>query len=129
MPHSFEEAIECLLKEDDSYPADAYYFLREALDDAAVRYGKTPQNPHLSAEELYYGFCSYALDEYGPMAEAVMESWYIVSSEDVGQMVYNLIRIGVFGKQAGDKQSDFYGLPPISLILDAPYASLPYPQI
>ncbi|MBR4108680.1 MAG: hypothetical protein IKK45_08350 [Akkermansia sp.] len=127
MPHSFEEAIERLLQKDDTYPADAYYFLREALDNAALRYGKTPQNPHLSAEELYFGFCSYALDEYGPLAEAIMESWGVDTSEDVGQMVYNLISIGIFGKQDSDRQSDFHGLPDVGLLLDAPYASLPTP--
>ena len=99
MAYSFEDAVDKILQKNDDYPADAYYFIRAALDATVEQCRKPAENPHLSAEELYFGFCAYALEEYGPLALAVMEQWGITESTHVGDLVYNLIEVGVFGKQ------------------------------
>lgn len=116
------------MRRDKSYAPDAYPFMRQALDFAAEKYHKTSESPHLSAEELYYGFCACALEEFGPMAAAVMEHWGVGSSEDVGCLVYNLIRVGVFGKQESDRQEQFNNLPPLAELLDAPYLPESFPE-
>lgn len=121
MPFNFEDALEEILRRDDSYAPDAYSFMRQALDYAVEEFHKTPENPHLSAEELYLGFCAYALQEYGPMAAAVMEHWGISGSADVGNIVYNLIRVGVFGRQKGDTREQFDNLQPMDKLLNTPY--------
>ncbi len=128
MAHSFEDAVEQVLKKTDTYPSDAYFFIRAALDATVERTHKTASNPHLSAEELYFGFCAYALEEYGPLAMAVMEQWGITESTHVGDLVYNLIDVGAFGKQEGDRREQFDGLTPVASLLNAPYETVDSPQ-
>ena len=49
----------------------------------------------------------YALKEFGPMVMTVFDSWGIHSSEDIGNMVFNLIGAGIFGKTEEDSIEDF----------------------
>ena len=121
MPFNFEDAVDEILRRDGSYAPDSYAFMRQALDYSAEQYHKGGDDPHLTAEELYLGFCSYALQEYGPMAAAVLEHWGILGSADVGNIVYNLIRVGVFGRQESDTREQFDHLQPLEELLDAPY--------
>ena len=123
MARSFEEIIGDIVSRHEDYAPDAYDFLRQALDHSAQRFKQDHKTAHLSAEELYLGVCSLALEEYGPMAKSVLEYWGILSSVDVGEIVFRLIEVGVFGKQEGDTINQFYHLPALSTILDAPYAT------
>lgn len=124
---SFEDAVDAILRKHPEYAPDAYDFMREALEATSRDMAEAEErtSPHLSAYELYMGFCAYALSEYGPLAAAVMEHWGIDSSSDVGNIVYNLIEVGVFGKQAGDTREQFDNLCPLRTVLDTPY--LPEP--
>lgn len=128
MAHSFEDAVEQVLKKTEDYPADAYFFIRAALDATVEKAHKSPENQHLSAEELYFGFCAYALEEYGPLAMAVMEQWGITESTHVGDLVYNLIDVGAFDKQEGDRREQFDGLTPVATLLNAPYECIDEPR-
>lgn len=121
MKQSFERAVEILTERYPQYTEEAYEFMRAGLDAASDRFCKDDKSPHLSARELYLGACAYALEEYGPMAAKVLEFWGIKSSGDFGNIVYNLIEVGVFGKQKGDSREQFDELPELRLILDAPY--------
>lgn len=122
MPYkSFEDAVDAVMQRHPEYAPDAYAFMRAALDETSRKVVTPDRTPHLSAEELYLGFCAYALEEFGPMAAAVMEHWGISTSSDVGAIVYNLIEVGVFGKQSGDTREQFNGLAPLTALLNAPY--------
>lgn len=121
MPFNFEDALDEIMRRDNSYAPDAYSFMRQAMDYALEQFHKTAESPDLSAEELYLGFCAYALQEYGPMAAAVMEHWGICGSADVGNIVYNLIHVGVFGRQESDTREQFDNLQPMEELLDTPY--------
>ncbi len=121
MQYSFEDAVEAIIARHPEYNAEAYAFMRQALDVASEHFGKSRQSPHLSAEELYLGACAHALDEYGPLARLVLARWGIRHSKDVGAIVYNLIEAGIFGKQASDTREQFDHLQPLAELLDAPY--------
>ncbi len=121
MQYSFEDAVEAIIAKHPEYKADAYSFMRQALDVASEHFHKSQSSPHLSAEELYLGACAYALDEYGPLARLVLARWGITSSRDVGAVVYNLIEAGIFGKQEGDSREQFDSLQNLTELLDAPY--------
>ena len=41
------------------------------------------------------------------MAMMVLQEWGLSKSEDVGDMVFNLIEAGAFGKSDDDKREDF----------------------
>lgn len=121
MKQSFERAVEILTERYPEYTEEAYEFMRAGLDAAADKFCKDDKSPHLSAKELYLGACAYALDEYGPLASRVLEFWGIRSAGDFGNIVYNLIEVGIFGKQKGDSREQFDELPDLQEILNAPY--------
>lgn len=121
MKQSFENAVATLVERYPEYTEEAYEFMRVALDSAVERFCKNDKSPHLSAKELYLGACAYALDEYGPLAADVLSFWGLNSSGDFGNVVYNLIEVGIFGKQKGDTREQFDELPDLRGVLNAPY--------
>ena len=107
----FDEAVKLVREKDERYPPDAYQFLREVLDYTvkALRSDELIEHRHVSGPELLQGMVEYALKEYGSMAIAVLDSWGIRRGEDLGNMVFNLIEIGAFGKSDEDSPADFSG--------------------
>ncbi len=107
----FQEAVEALSREDKRYHAEAYAFLRDALEVTLKKRKKAKKEAggHVGAEELLEGFRLHALAEFGPMAMTVLEYWGVRSCEDVGHMVFNLVQAGVFGKTDEDSEADFRG--------------------
>lgn len=109
---SFAEKVESVVREDPRYAAEAYNFLRDALE-AALRQrkkNKRDASPHVSGPELLEAFRVHGLKEFGPMALTVLEYWGVRSCEDVGQMVFNLVNAGVFGKTDADTLESFRGI-------------------
>jgi len=107
----FSEVIDVICTKDPRYLSDAYYFIREALD-FAVRMHKKPAEGvmrHVSATELLEGIRTFALQEYGPMALTVLQSWGLTSTEDIGEVVFNLVESGKLGKTEEDRREDFAG--------------------
>ena len=52
-------------------------------------------------------FLEFALDQYGLMAKTVLNSWGIFSTSDIGEIVYNLIKIGCMRKTREDRREHF----------------------
>ncbi len=123
MQHSFEDAVDSILARHHEYSAEAYSFLRQALDAASEQFHKDKSSPHLTAEELYFGAAAYALEEYGPLARLVLSSWGIEESRDIGAIVYHLIEAGIFGRQDGDTQEQFDSLQDLGELLESPFIS------
>jgi uncharacterized repeat protein (TIGR04138 family) len=48
-----------------------------------------------------------AIKNFGPMVPVVFEFWGIRRTGDIGEMVWNLIELGVFGKTESDSKDDF----------------------
>lgn len=108
-PQSFHEIIELIREDDDRFEPGAYYFLREALDFSVRKFrsNQSGQQRHITGAELCEGIREYALEQYGPMARTLLESWGIHSTNDFGIIVFNLIEYGVFGKTEEDRFEDF----------------------
>jgi uncharacterized repeat protein (TIGR04138 family) len=108
-PHSFEEALALLLKEDPRYTAEAYWFVRASLDHTIRMLQKPDSGParHVSGQQLLEGLRLFALQEYGPMARTVLRTWGITTTQDVGEIVFNLVGKGVLGKTPEDRKADF----------------------
>lgn len=62
---------------------------------------------HVSGEELCDGVRVLALRRWGRMAAAVLASWGIESTRDIGRLVFWLIEIGRLQKQPGDSIEEF----------------------
>ena len=105
----FAEALESVVGSDPRYQRDGYIFLRDAHDFTTKQQKKIKgvSVRHVTGPELLDGVRHYALKEFGPMVMTVFDSWGIRSCEDVGHMVFNLIRAGVFGKTEQDSIEDF----------------------
>lgn len=112
MPNlTFDDAVTDIVASDPRYHRDAYGFLRDALDFTMREIRKAEEEErHVSGGELLHGFKNYSLDEFGPLARQVLDDWGIRSCEDVGNMVFNLIGEGVFGRSDEDRIEDFIGV-------------------
>ncbi|MGI9241529.1 MAG: Minf_1886 family protein [Verrucomicrobiales bacterium] len=106
---SFEEHIRLAREADPRFEADAYLFLRDALDLTVreIRKKWDSEDRHVSGPELLDGFRRLALQQFGPMVPTVLEAWGIRCTDDIGDMVFNLIEIGAFGKNESDSKEDF----------------------
>ena len=105
----FAEALDSIVTSDPRYQREAYIFLRDALDFTTKQQKKAKGTTvrHVSGPELLEGVRHYALKEFGPLVMTVFENWGIHSTEDVGHMVFNLIKAGIFGKTDEDSIDDF----------------------
>lgn len=106
---AFHETLDEVLERDNRYTREAYGFLREALEFTQKRRRKSraAHSTHVSAEELLDGFREYSLQQFGPMGLTVLGYWGIRSTSDVGNMVFNLIEAGMFGRADDDRIEDF----------------------
>ncbi len=103
-PSNTEELLESILAQDTRYTAEAYFFVRDALDHT-VRQLETPR--HISGQELLDGMREYALQEFGPVAKRVLSEWGINECVDFGNIVFNLVNEGLLGKTNEDSIEDF----------------------
>ena len=105
----FAEALDSMVASDPRYQRNAYVFLRDALDFTTKQQKKIKGATvrHVSGPELLDGVRQYALKEFGPMVMTVFDNWGVHSCEDIGNMVFNLIDAGIFGKTAEDSIEDF----------------------
>jgi uncharacterized repeat protein (TIGR04138 family) len=107
----FAEAVAVLTDADPRYHADAYFFLREGLDHAVkLRKRQVGESGHVTGQQMCEGLRQLATKSFGPMVPVVMEYWGIRKTDDFGEMVWNLIELGVFGKTEKDSREDFKGV-------------------
>lgn len=118
-PYSLQQ----LVVKDPRYHVDAYIFIREALafaadsmelvsaaDEMEVPEEEIEQNRrerHLSGQELCEAIRLYALKQYGYMAKVVLNRWGVNQTADFGEIVYNMIDVGIMKKSSRDKKSHF----------------------
>src|SRR2546423_15523161 len=98
-----------LLKNDKRYKFDAYVFVFESLNYAHEQLGFGQEHPpeeeeekvtpkrgggkkaerHLTGQQLCEAIRQYALEQYGLMAKAVLASWGVRSTGDIGNIAVN----------------------------------------
>lgn len=93
-----------LLEIDERYAERAYAFVLTALEEVV---DQLPKRRHVSGDELVDGCRDLALRLYGPMAKTVLEHWNIRSTRDFGEIVFNLLEVGVLSRDDTDKRQDF----------------------
>jgi uncharacterized repeat protein (TIGR04138 family) len=90
---------------DNRYKIGGYDFVLNGLEFYLAKIG---EKRHVSGHELSLGLLLFAQKQFGPLAEKVLEYWGIGKSDDFGNVVYNLIAIGIMTKKPEDKIEDFY---------------------
>ena len=109
----FAEVVDLIVKEDSRYNKGAYFFVRKALDFTlkGIANGENKEtlrkSNHVSGGELLDGIRKFALDQFGPMTLTVFEHWGVTESSNFGDVVFNLVEYGVFGKTERDSKADF----------------------
>jgi uncharacterized repeat protein (TIGR04138 family) len=111
---TFPDIVILICKEDRRYDRRAYEFVRLGLDHTVKELrkkeaAKAEANRHVSGPELLDGLRIYALDQYGPLAKTVLNSWGVGQCRDFGEIVFNLIDYKVFSKTESDRREDFDG--------------------
>ena len=100
----FLRVVEEILADDLRYKPDSYEFVAQALHFTQKR---MKRKGHITGRELLEGIREFALEQYGPMAKAVLNHWGITKTEDFGNIVFNLIEKGLFARTAADSRDDF----------------------
>ncbi len=124
MARSSRSLVE-LLSEDPRYKYEAYAFVFESLSYAQQVLGlgepaeseplqsSEPEEDldeperHVTGPQLCEAVRQFALEQYGYMAKTVLGTWGLHSTGDVGEIVFNLIRIGKMRKTPHDRREDF----------------------
>ena len=106
---NFEEVVDKIVAHDSRYDREAYFFLREALGYTQRTIGKASKGElrHVTGRELLNGVREYALTQFGPMTITVLEEWGVRSTEDFGEMVFNMVEHNLLAKQETDSRDDF----------------------
>ena len=100
------DVVDSIREQDPRYRRESYLFVMAALDHVVRRLTR-PR--HVSGQELLGGIVNLAKDEYGPLAQAVLEEWGLNNSVDVGNVVFHLVEAGVLGREPTDRIEDFQG--------------------
>jgi uncharacterized repeat protein (TIGR04138 family) len=108
----FAEIVGLICKEDPRFDRKAYDFVRLGLDHTVKELrkketSKAARSRHVSGPELLEGLRVYALDQFGPLAKTVLNSWGVQRCSDFGEIVFNLIEYNVFSKTDNDRREDF----------------------
>lgn len=131
---NFHEVVQLIRKDDPRYDIGAYVFMRQALDHTLTGIKEresTSAHRHVSGQELCEGIRDYALEQYGPMALKLLQSWGINRTEDFGQIVFNLVEFGIFGKTETDSIEDFNNVYDFETVFEAPFrpSKTSFPEI
>jgi len=90
---------------DSRYQLDAYDFVLNGLEFYLTRLG---EKRHVSGQELSQGLLVFAQKQFGPLAQNVLDKWGVTKTDDFGNIVYNMIEIGIMSKQPEDALDHFY---------------------
>ena len=106
---NFDEVLQRIASKDPRYQREAYLFLRDALEltQRQLCQEKRPEPRHVTGKELLIGIRNYALTQFGPMAKTVLNEWGIHACEDFGEMVFNMVDLGLLSTTENDSRHDF----------------------
>ena len=89
---------------DTRYKLDAYIFVLNGLEFYLTLIG---EKRHVTGQEFSRGLLTFAHKQFGPLARSVFRHWGINATDDLGNIVYNLISISIMSKQPEDAPEDF----------------------
>ena len=94
-----------IIAKDKSYDARAYTLLLDVIHYLAGESG----DKHCSGEEILDEFKERTLDLFGPLSYTVLSEWGLSRTEDIGEMMFNLVDARRIGKDDNDSADSFAG--------------------
>ena len=82
----------------------AFLFVLSALEFSQTR---LTERRHISGAELARACRDLALERYGVLARMVLEHWGIRATDDIGDIVFALVDLGLLISQPHDTRDDF----------------------
>lgn len=107
---NFMEMVGKIVQRDVRYRPDAYEFVSDAVSytiRSLQRENLSRENRHVSGSELIRGIVRYAENQFGPLAWEVLRDWGITTGSAVGDVVYNMIEVGLLTAGKNDAREDF----------------------
>lgn len=105
----FSISVKKIIQKDHRYKHNAYFFLRDALEFTVK--GHNPNQlldkGHISGRALLDGIRKFAIEQYGPLTITVFDDWGVKSCEDFGEIVFNLVEVGILGMSDKDSKEEF----------------------
>lgn len=93
------------LRADSRYSWEAYEFTRHAVTYASEVVFAT--GTHVSGPELLEAIRRLGLERYGLLTRDVFRSWGVHTTDDFGEIVFNLVDAGLLTKTDEDRREDF----------------------
>ncbi|MCK5580686.1 MAG: hypothetical protein KAJ18_05370 [Candidatus Omnitrophica bacterium] len=118
MNRNFDDILEEICEKDTRYTEDAYEFVLDALSFAQKKYKRTK---HVTGKELLEGTKVLLMDRFGPMTLTVLKHWGINSTEDFGNIVFNLVEQKVLSKTEDDSIESFRNAYDFDIVFDKVY--------
>jgi uncharacterized repeat protein (TIGR04138 family) len=100
----FYRKVEEICGKDPRYKPDAYEFMMQALWFTQKELNR---KGHITGKELVEGIRKFGLEQFGPMTKTVFGHWGIRSTQDFGDIVFNMIAAGLLNKTEDDSLEDF----------------------
>jgi len=100
-----------ILGKDPRYPVEAYHFVSQAVNLISreiMAKRKTASNRHITGLQLLNGMKQLLLGKYGCMAIDVLTAWNIYTTDDIGNIVFNLAEVQLLGTSENDRREDFH---------------------
>jgi uncharacterized repeat protein (TIGR04138 family) len=100
-----ERALLEILERDPRYALGAYEFTRLAVTYASEVVFAT--GTHVTGRELLEAIRQFARERYGVMAPEVLRAWGVHTTDDFGEIVFNLVDQKLLSKTDEDSKEDF----------------------
>src|SRR4051812_33037926 len=103
-----------LIRDDPRFAYEAYLFVSDAVKFTQDRLGRSPEDDdpdadrHVSGAELLRGACELAVREIGMMAPGAFRQWGVRTTDDFGELVFRLIKVGELSQSDDDDPADFH---------------------
>jgi len=100
-----------LCRQDRRYAYEAYEFVCAAVtftQQKLQRHHDQSPERHISGRELLEGLVDLAVEQFGLLASLILKRWGVHTTADVGQIVYQLIDLGILSRSERDRPEDFH---------------------
>jgi uncharacterized repeat protein (TIGR04138 family) len=108
---SKQDLLAKVLEKDSRYPVEAYHFVSQAVKLIArevMAKRKNVNNRHITGLQLLNGMKQLLLGKYGCMVIDVLTAWNIYTTDDIGNIVFNLAEVQLLGTSENDRREDFH---------------------
>jgi uncharacterized repeat protein (TIGR04138 family) len=102
-----DNPLDQVIAADPRFKPEAYLFVHDALGHT---WRRLDHRRHVTGRELLDGIKDLALKRYGPMAQAVLNSWGVRTTDDFGAIVFHLVDAELLSKTEEDRIEDFHAV-------------------